>query len=85
MISGTVLPSAAETSFTVAPDAIATGPVGGGAGAVVAAGLGAGSGPRPRASGRGRFAWESMTTRRRRLPPGAPPLGLSGLLRSAIV
>ena len=38
-----------------------------------------------RESWRGRFACESMTTRRLRRPPVAPLRGLSGLCRSAIV
>ena len=77
MSCGTGTPRTADTSLTVAPELIVTGPVGCTGAGCSARGLEGSRGAR--ASGRGRAACESMTTRRLRLPAGAPPLGLSGL------
>jgi hypothetical protein len=78
MISGTDTPRAADSSFTVAPELTLTGPV-----CWTGACCGARSCFCPsrcgRSAGRGRAACVSMTTRRLRRPPGAPPRGLSGL------
>ena len=79
MISGTETPSAAEKSLTVAPELTLTGPVGCAAPAAAARGRAVFWPRAAGASGRGRAACVSMTTRRLRRPPGAPPRGLNGL------
>src|SRR4051812_18269229 len=76
MMSGTVLPIAAERSFTVTPDGTLTGPVGGATGCF--GGRASWRSRAWRAFSRGLFAALSITTRRLRRPVTAPWRGRIG-------
>src|SRR6478752_10687030 len=76
MMSGTVLPIAAERSLTVTPEGTLTGPVGGATGCF--GGRASWRSRAWRAFSRGRFAALSITTRRLRRPVTAPWRGRIG-------
>src|SRR5438477_13197153 len=78
MMSGTVLPIAAERSFTVTPEGTLTGPVGGATGCF--GGRASCRSRAWRAFSRGLLAALSITTRRLRRPVTAPWRGRIGRL-----